>query len=115
MSIEKESYLQGCSRNSSTYGRLSNSEGDWFCDTYIESVEKESKMFLGDGFFNTYYTLFDIEDNKVGFAKNKENLTLDFIFKNGIEYDASEWTVLDEQTDRNSDDTESNNVFSFLW
>jgi len=41
-----------------------------FADLYIESVY-DSKLFLGDGFFNRFYTFFDIENRKIGIAKNK--------------------------------------------
>jgi hypothetical protein len=38
---------------------------------YIESVRGMNQLFLGDGFFNRYYTYFDLENKKIGIAKNK--------------------------------------------
>ncbi len=46
---------------------------------------------MGDGFFNRYYTFFDIGRNVVGIAKNKENLTLDNIINHKIKYVESDW------------------------
>lgn len=38
-----------------------------------------SELFLGDGFFNRYYTFFDLEKKKVGIAKNKEVIKMEKI------------------------------------
>ncbi len=45
--------------------------GIWYCDTYIETVKGMSELFLGDGFFNRYYTYFNLDIKQVGIAKNK--------------------------------------------
>ena len=45
------------------------------CDLYIESVKYMDQLFLGDGFFNRYYTYFNLQDRKIGIAKNKEVLS----------------------------------------
>ena len=45
------------------------------CDHYIESVKYMSQLFLGDGFFNRYYAYFNLQDRKIGIAKNKETLS----------------------------------------
>lgn len=38
-------------------------------------------IFLGDGFFNRFYTFFDLENSKVGIATNRENITMSDILK----------------------------------
>jgi hypothetical protein len=37
------------------------------------------ELFLGDGFFNRYYTYFNLEKTQLGIAKNKEVITVDRI------------------------------------
>ena len=44
---------------------------DSLCDFYIESAHYNNQIFLGDGFLNRYYAFFDLENRKLGFAKNK--------------------------------------------
>ncbi len=62
-------------------------DADW-CDIYIESVSTGG-LYLGDGFFNRYYTYFDIGGRQIGFAKNKENLS----YKNMVKDES----VLDDE------------------
>lgn len=38
-----------------------------------------SELFLGDGFFNRYYTYFDLDQKQIGIAKNKEIIKLEKI------------------------------------
>lgn len=45
------------------------------CDLYIESVKYMNQLFLGDGFFNRYYAYFNLQDRKIGIAKNNEALS----------------------------------------
>lgn len=72
--IEKEFYLQKCTKKN-------RKSKVYFCDLYIESVSYygTEMIFLGDGFFNRFYTYFDLEQDKVGIAKNLENITMDDI------------------------------------
>ncbi len=63
--IDHNVYMQRC---------IAKPNGD-LCDTYIESVKTQRQIFLGDGFFNRYYTYFDITNRQVGFAKNREDLS----------------------------------------
>ncbi len=69
--IDKDSYVQRCIWEGS----------DSLCDMYIESADYSSELLIGDGFFNRYYTYFDIEDREVGFAKNKETLSYKHMYK----------------------------------
>ena len=49
-------------------------------------------IFLGDGFFNRFYTYVDLEQNKVGIAQNKENLTIEKILTlNDLGYEDKDW------------------------
>jgi hypothetical protein len=62
--IDMNAYFQRCVRS----GNVS------YCDTYIESINFGNSVFLGDGFFIQYYTFFDLQNNEIGIAKNKNNL-----------------------------------------
>ncbi len=62
--------------------QLKDDEGIWYCDTYIESVSGMSELFLGDGFFNRYYTYFNLDTKQLGIAKNKEVITVKRIQQN---------------------------------
>lgn len=63
--IDKNVYFQRCVLS----GKFS------LCDTYIETVSFGSTVFIGDGFFNQYYTYFDLVKLEVGIAKNKNKLS----------------------------------------
>jgi hypothetical protein len=52
-------------------------------------------IFLGDGFFFRFYTYFDLEAQKVGIAKNRENITLtEILTTQTLAYDPSDWPNL---------------------
>lgn len=46
------------------------------------------ELFLGDGFFNRYYTYFNIEDKKIGIAKNKEVIPIKRLIDNELDANA---------------------------
>jgi hypothetical protein len=50
-----------------------------------------SELFLGDGFFNRYYTYFNLEDKQVGIAKNKETISIEKIIQNKLDADVQDW------------------------
>ena len=55
-----------------------------------------NNIFLGDGFFNSFYTYFDLENNQVGIAHNKENLTIEKVLTlNQMDYDEEDWEEWD--------------------
>ena len=56
-------------------------------------------IFLGDAFFNRFYTFFDLENQKVGIAKNRENITIAEIIDQGksITFNSTDWEVVDQQ------------------
>jgi hypothetical protein len=56
-------------------------------------------IFLGDAFFNRFYTFFDLENQKVGIAKNRENITIAEIIDQGksITFNSTDWEVIDQQ------------------
>lgn len=56
-------------------------------------------IFLGDAFFNRFYTFFDLENQKVGIAKNRENITIADIIDQGksITFNSTDWEVVDQQ------------------
>jgi hypothetical protein len=47
----------------------------------IETLKYESRILVGDGFFNRYYTYFDVRRRKIGIAKNLENLSYKNTYK----------------------------------
>lgn len=51
-----------------------------FCDTYIES-SRGATFLIGDGFFNRYYTYFDLAERRIGLARNKEVLSYKNMYK----------------------------------
>jgi hypothetical protein len=52
-------------------------------------------IFLGDAFFFRFYTYFDLEAQKVGIAKNRENITLtEILTTQTFEYDPFDWVKL---------------------
>jgi hypothetical protein len=54
-----------------------------------------SMIFLGDAFFNRFYTYFDLQGQKVGIAKNRENITMSEIISNQyLKYSAADWLPL---------------------
>lgn len=61
---------------------------DSLCDFYIESVDHHNQLFIGDGFFNRFYTYFDIDNNQIGIAKNKENLSYKNMYKSESTFDS---------------------------
>jgi pepsin A len=63
--LDKDVYMQRCIKK----------EGADLCDTFIESVKRDFRLFLGDGFFNRYYAFFDLENKQIGLAKNREQLS----------------------------------------
>ena len=65
------------------------------CDTYIESVKNQDQIFLGDGFFNRYYTYFDISNRQVGFAKNREDLSYKNMYIDESEMDSEDREFFD--------------------
>ena len=60
---------------------------DSLCDFYIESVDHHNQLFIGDGFFNRFYTYFDIDSNQIGIAKNKEDLSYKKMYKSESTFD----------------------------
>ena len=64
-------YFQRCVQSGSYY----------FCDSYIESVSFGNMMFIGDGFFNQYYTFFDLQNKEIGIAKNRNKLSYKNTFR----------------------------------
>jgi hypothetical protein len=50
-----------------------------------------TELFLGDGFFNRYYTYFNLEDKQVGIAKNKEAIAIEKIIQNKMDTDVEDW------------------------
>lgn len=50
-----------------------------------------SELFLGDGFFNRYYTYFNLEKREVGIAKNNEVITIEKIIQNKLDADNEDW------------------------
>lgn len=50
--IDQDVYFQRCVKG--------NNGGGDLCDIYIESMRGGSSILLGDGFFNRYYTMFDL-------------------------------------------------------
>ena len=50
-----------------------------------------SELFLGDGFFNRYYTYFNLEYKQVGIAKNKETISIEKIIQNKLDADVQDW------------------------
>jgi hypothetical protein len=69
--VEKDSYISRC---------ISSDDGD-LCDLMIESLQFESRILVGDGFFNRYYTYFDVRRRKIGIAKNLERLSYKNTYK----------------------------------
>ena len=61
-------------------------------------------IFLGDGFFNRFYTYFDLENEKVGIAKNRENITLADIIKQNGEYTPDDWKLVNEDYRQDQDE-----------
>jgi hypothetical protein len=57
------------------FQRCVQSGADAFCDSFVEIVNFGNNVFIGDGFFNEYYTYFDLHNNEVGIAKNNNNLS----------------------------------------
>lgn len=55
-------------------------------------------IFLGDAFFNRFYTFFDLENQKVGIAKNRENITIADIIDQGktITFNSTDWEVINQ-------------------
>jgi len=53
-----------------------------------------TELFLGDGFFNRFYTYFNLEKKEIGIAKNNENITVERIIKNDLDADKSDWTQI---------------------
>lgn len=87
--IEKEYYIQACDRRPKDQNlNSSDSSGVWYCDLYVESVSGMKELFLGDGFFNRYYTYFNIEDKKIGIAKNKEVIPIKRLIDNELDANA---------------------------
>ena len=72
------------------------SDDGYICDTYIESVTYQSELFLGDGFFNRYYTYFDLEYKEIGVAKNKEVLSYKNTFADPSELDDDDRAFFDQ-------------------
>lgn len=98
--IEKEFYLQRCTQNPEDSGK-----GPKYCETYIESVTDEHMLFLGDGFFNRFYTYFDLDQNVVGLALNRENLTMDKIYSLPSPWVPEDWAgLLDEPESTQAED-----------
>ncbi len=69
--VEKDAYISKC---------FASDDGD-LCVLMIETLKYESRISIGDGFFNRYYTYFDVGKRKVGIAKNLENLSYKNTFK----------------------------------
>lgn len=47
----------------------------------------QSQVLIGDGFFNRFYTYFDLVSKEVGFAKNREVLSYKNMYKAKKELD----------------------------
>ena len=63
-------------------------------------------LFLGDGFFNRFYTYFNLDNNTVSIAPNKEEITVDKIFKLKSEWDSEDWTlVIGEEEEKSGGDS----------
>lgn len=75
--VDKDAYTQRCVWDG----------GDSLCDFYIEVADYTNELLIGDGFFNRYYTYFDIQNLEIGFAKNKEKLDYKNMYKNYSELD----------------------------
>jgi hypothetical protein len=69
--VDKDAYMESCE----TDGDVS------LCDLMIESVKYESQLFMGDGFASRFYIYFDITNEQVGIAKNRENLSYKNVFR----------------------------------
>ena len=69
--VTKESYFQRCVQSGVYY----------FCDSFLESIAFGNTAFLGDGFFNQFYTYFDLVNLEVSIAKNKNQLSYSNTFK----------------------------------
>lgn len=78
--VDKEAYLHN----------VYQSDDGYVCDTYIESVSNQMQLFLGDGFFNRYYTYFDLEYRQIGIAKNKEVLSYENTFADLSDLDSDD-------------------------
>jgi hypothetical protein len=63
-------------------------------------------LFLGDGFFNRYYTYFDLQNKNVGIAKNNEQISLEQLVKNKISLTSDDW----KDTLKKLDNTKTNNI-----
>jgi hypothetical protein len=50
-------------------------------------VKDNPELFLGDGFFNRYYTYFDIGALSVGIARNKEVLSYYNVYRDNSKKD----------------------------
>ena len=56
-----------------------------------------STIFLGDGFFNSFYTFFDLENQQVGIAHNRENITVEKVLTlNKLDQNETDWADWDD-------------------
>lgn len=78
--LDKDAYMQRCVWEGS----------DSLCDLYIESSGFGEEVLIGDGFFNRYYTYFNLEKREVGIAKNKEKLTYKNMYRPHSDLDSED-------------------------
>ena len=71
-SYEKEYYIDTCTSIESD-----DDEPLYKCNTYIENVKHRSYgLLLGAAWMLKYYTVFDLDEKKIGMAKNTDNPSL---------------------------------------
>lgn len=64
--LKKEDYIHHCNAH------------DNMCWLKLESAEQHEIILLGASFMETYYTIFDLESRRIGFAKNINNQKINY-------------------------------------
>lgn len=66
--ITKEYYIDKCKKRE---------DGSHKCGTLLENVKNRPEIFLGDTFFLRYYAVFELNERRIGLAKNNDHTTLE--------------------------------------
>ncbi len=70
---------------------------------------------LGDGFFNRFYTYFNIEKRKIGIANNVEDIKLEDILKKSSDYESKTWKKINKNLNKKSEKNSFwKNPFQFI-